>query len=94
MAVILMLAASAGASAGCKYVWVDHDYNTMTPAIQKQVCDNTYDVPAIRSPSIRPIQKPQVRPIETPSVPLVGTTRCRTQSVYENGQWVNKQICN
>jgi len=89
----LFLFSSIGTSAACKYVWVDHDYNVATPAIQKQVCDSTIDIPAIKPPSIRPIQRPQIAPIQTPRVPPIGTTQCRTQSVYENGRWVNKQIC-
>ena len=80
--------------AACKWVWVDHDYSTATAPIQKQVCDSTLDVNAIKTPSIQPIQKPQIQPIQTPSIPPIGTTKCRTQSVYENGQWVNKKICN
>ena len=89
----LTLCFSANAAAACKWVWVDHDYNLSTPAIKKQVCDSTLDLPAIKQPSIRPIQTPQIRPIESPTLPPLGTTQCRTQSVYENGKWVNKKIC-
>ena len=85
---------AVNAQAACRWVWVDHDYNTMTPAIQKQVCNSTLDLPAIKSPSIRPIQQPQIRPLPSVGLPPLGTTRCRTESVYEYGRWVNKRICN
>ena len=92
-AIILLLMISNLASAACRWVWVDHDYDASTPAINKQVCDSSIDIPAIQPPSIRPIQSPQIRPIEVPSIPPIGTTRCRNESVYENGKWVNKRIC-
>jgi len=91
--ILLFPMLTSSAYAACKWVWVDHDYNTSTPAIQKQVCDSTIDIPAIRTPSIRPIQQPQIQPIQTPSIPPIGTRRCSLQSVLENGRWVSKQIC-
>lgn len=83
------------AAAACRWVWIDHDYNAGTPAIQKQVCDSTFDIPAIRPPSITPIQVPQIRPIETPSVPPIGTQFCQNQSVYNENtrRWETKRIC-
>lgn len=93
LALLFTLSFATGASAACRNVWVDHDYNASTPAIVQQVCDSTLDVPAINLPGIQPIQKPQVRPIERPTIPPIGTSRCRTQSVSEGGRWVDKQIC-
>lgn len=90
---LILVGFSGTADAACKWVWTDHDYNAATPAIQQQLCDQTYDVPAIRPPSVAPIQMPQVRPIEQPRVPPVGTRTCVNQSVYENGRWVNKPVC-
>jgi len=90
---LICLIFSSYTFAACKWVWVDHDYNLSTPALQKQVCDSTLDVPAIKTPSVRPIQQPQIKPIETPNLPPVGTKTCITQSVYENGRWVNKKVC-
>ena len=94
--ILMSLMLSSYSFAACKWVWVDHDYDFTTPAIQKQVCDSTLDIPAIKTPSIQPIQTPQIKPIETPSIPPLGTTNCRTQSVYDyaSGKWVNKKICN
>ena len=82
--------------AACKWVWVDHDYNMATPAVQKQLCDSSIDTPAIKTPSIQPIQSPKIKPIETPSIPPIGTKSCRTQNVYDyaTGKWVDKKICN
>ena len=91
---MLLLTASNSLFAACKWVWVDHDYNVATAAVQKQVCDSTLDVPAVKTPSVQPLQTPQIKPIETPNVPPVGTKTCITQSVFENGRWVNKKICN
>jgi hypothetical protein len=89
-----LLTASGIASAACEWVWVDDDYNTSTPAVQKWVCDDYSMSPrAPRTPSVRPIQTPQVRPLNTTSVPMVGTTSCRPQSVFRNGQWVTVEIC-
>ena len=81
------------ASAACKWAWVDHDYSTMTPAIQKQVCESTIDINAVRTPSVRPIQQPQIKPIQRHTIPPIGTRRCRVESVYINGRWTDKQIC-
>jgi hypothetical protein len=91
--ICFLLMFSANSFAACKWVWVDHDYNTSTPAIQKQVCQSSLDINAIKPPSIRPIQTPQIKPIQSPTIPPIGTKQCRTQSVYENGKWVNKKIC-
>jgi len=93
MIAFAVLIMSVQAEAACRWVWVDHDYNTMTPAIRKQVCNNTLDLPAIQSPSIRPIQQPQIRPLPSVGLPPLGTSSCRTESVYEYGRWVNKRIC-
>ena len=90
---LALLLLPVSSQAACKYLWVDHDYNTSTPAIQKQVCDSTIDIPAIRMPSVRPIQSPQIKPIPSIGIPPIGTTRCRDESVYENGRWVTKRIC-
>ena len=92
IAVCLTLFA-VNANAACRWVWVDHDYNSMTPAIQKQVCNSTMDLQAIKPPSIRPIQQPRLRPLEPIGLPPLGTSSCRTQSVYENGRWVDKRLC-
>ena len=91
--ILLTLVLSTSASAACRWVWVDHDFNTATPAIQQQVCDSSIDLPAIQSPSIRPIQTPQIRPIPSIGIPPIGTTSCSDQSVYENGRWVTKRVC-
>lgn len=91
MMVALLVAGVAQAE--CEWVWTDHDYDAGTPAIQQQICDNTFDVPSVRMPSVAPIQMPQVRPIDQPRVPPIGTQTCVNQSVYENGRWVNKPVC-
>lgn len=96
MRLVILLASLIAASSAfstCRNVWVDDDFNSATPPVMKEVCDSTLDLPAINLPGVQPIQRPQVRPIERATVPPVGTTRCRTQSVYEHGRWVNKQIC-
>jgi len=64
-----------------------------TPAVKKQVCDSSLDLPAIQLPTLRPVQTPQLRPIESPRLSPIGTSQGRTQSVFENGRWVNKQTC-
>tara|TARA_B100001093_G_scaffold433587_1_gene430627 strand:- start:1219 stop:1524 length:306 start_codon:yes stop_codon:yes gene_type:complete len=84
---------SINAYSKCRIQWVDHDYNSMTPAIQKQICDSTLDLPAINNPGIRPIQNNRLKPLEPLSLPPLGTSQCSTQQVYENGRWVSKQIC-
>ena len=89
----LLLLSSVSASAACKWVWVDHDYNMGTPAIKKQVCDSSIDLPAIQQPTLRPLQTPQLKPLGSLSLPPIGTSQCRTQSIFENGRWVNKEIC-
>lgn len=81
------------AQASCRWQWVDHDYNPLTPAIQQQVCSRATDAPVIRPIEIRPLQTPQIRPIQPFVIPPIGTTRCRVQSVFEGGRWVDRQIC-
>lgn len=95
LAVLVLISLSSGASAACRYVWVDSDHNVATPAVQKQICDSNIDLPAIRTPSIRPIQRPQIKPIQPIGIPPIGTTRCRMESVYNQNtrRWENKRVC-
>jgi hypothetical protein len=92
---LLTILGATSASAACKVVWVDHDYNTLTPAVQKQVCDSTLDLPAINLPGVRPIQQPKIKPIEPLALPPLGTTRCSTQQVWNQQamRWEQKRIC-
>ena len=82
------------ANAACKVQWVDHDFNMSTPAIQKQICDSSLDLPAINLPGVRPIQAPQIRPIPSIGLAPLGTSSCTNQSVFENGRWVTRRLCN
>lgn len=93
LSILSLFFISTSSFGACKWVWVDHDYNLTTAPIQKQVCDSTLDIGTPKPPSVAPIQSPQIKPIESPTIPPIGTTQCRTQSVYENGRWVNKKIC-
>jgi hypothetical protein len=90
---LVLLIAAEPAFGACRWVWIDHDHNSSTPAIRKQVCENTYDPPVIRPPSIRPIQTPSVKPVLPPTVPPIGTTRCRIVRVFEGGKWQSKRVC-
>ena len=92
---IALIAFSVAASAACRVQWVDHDFNVMTPPIQKQVCDNTLDLPAINLPGVRPIQRPAIKPIEPIGLPPLGTQYCSTQQVYNNNtmRWETKRLC-
>lgn len=101
----VLIAWAVEAAATCTVQWVDDDYNTMTPPVQKQICDSTIDIPAIPSPSVPPIQRPAVPPIQSPVVPPIGTRQCTKQQVYESGGydystgqytsggWVTKTLC-
>ena len=90
---VALLVLSSTSVAVFQNQWVDDDYNTATPPVQMQICDSAIDIPAINNPGVQPIQRPSIKPIEPPTIPPIGTTNCRTQQVYENGTWVNKQIC-
>ena len=95
MVFLLAILGATSASAACKVVWVDHDYNTFTPAVQKQVCDSTLDLPAINNPGVQPIQQPKIKPIESLKLPPLGTTQCSTQQVWNQQamRWEQKRIC-
>jgi len=93
LALLALLFLPLTAQAACKYVWIDHDFDTSTPAIQKQVCDNTFDVPAIPNPSITPLQQPQIQPIPSIGIPPIGTSNCEDVSVYEDGRWITRRLC-
>lgn len=90
---ISLLLVSLNGVAECKNVWVDHDYNSSTPPVQKQVCDSTLDLPAMNLLGVQPIQSPALKPLEPIGLPPLGTTQCTTQRVYEYGQWVDKRLC-
>ena len=90
---LIVLLLSSQSFAACRWAFIDHDFNTSTPAIRQQICDNTLDVPAIKPPAIQPIQQPQIRPLQPLVIPPIGTTRCRNVSVYEDGRWVTRQVC-
>ena len=94
IAVPLMAIPASGADAACTVRWVDHDFNAATPPIQKQICDSAIDLPAINLPGIQPIQRPQIRPLPAIGLPPLGTTNCSNQSVFENGVWVTRRLCN
>ena len=95
LAVLLLTALSSSASAACKWVWVDHDYNSSTPAIQKEICDSILNVPTIRPPSIAPIQAPRIKPINPIGINPIGTKRCQVESVYNTRtrKWENVRVC-
>lgn len=87
--------AAATASAACKVVWVDHDYNSFTPAVKRQVCDNTLDLPALNNPGLQPLQQPGLKPLEPLALPPLGTSRCSTQQVWNERtmRWEQKRLC-
>jgi len=87
------LFASTQASATCRVVWVDHDFNAFTPAVKKQVCDSQFDFKSFNNPGIRPIQQPRIKPIEPLTLPPIGTTSCTTQNVWDGSKWVVKRLC-
>ena len=92
---ITTLTFSSGTRAACEIVWVDHDYNSFTPAVKKQVCNSSLDLPAINNPGVRPIQQPNIKPIEPLGIPPLGTTQCSTQQVYnqQTMRWEQKRLC-
>jgi len=79
--------------AECQSLWVDHDYNPSTPAIQKQVCDSPIDLPGLPNISTPPIQTPTIPPISLPYLPPIGNTSCREELVYRNGDWITEMVC-
>ena len=93
MRFLIAILLTSSAAAECRWAWVDHDYNVGTPAVYKQICSSTLDVPAVRSPSVRPIQSPQVKPLRSLRLPPLGTRRCETRSVFERGRWVDRDLC-
>ena len=85
-AVIVALGAiliSTQASAACRWTFVD--------GIQRQICDNAIDLPAIRPPAIAPILPPSVRPIERLVLPPIGTTSCH-QAEDWNGSVIESRV--
>ena len=80
-------------TAECRYVWIDHDFNSNTPLIQRQICDSPIDLPGLPSITTPPIQLPNLRPIGIDPIPNLGFSECSYQNVYENGQWVSKKVC-
>lgn len=81
--------------AACRQEWVDHDFNTFTPPVLRQVCDNSLDLPGYNIPPVRPIQRPQIQPIQPPTVPPIGTSNCRLMSVYNEftRMWETRRVC-
>ena len=62
----LLLLSSVSASAACRWIWVDHDYNVGTPAIKKQVCESSIDLPDMQQSTLRRLQTPQLKPLRFP----------------------------
>jgi len=89
----VVLIATSQANAACRIVYVDHDFNALTPVVKKQVCESQLDLPAINNPGLRPIQTPALKPLEPLTLPPLGTTRCRTQRVWDGYRWVNQRLC-
>ena len=94
-AALLLTALSSSANAACRWVFVDHDYNAGTPAIQQQICDGALDMPTLQPIGIPPLQQIQIPPLQPLVLPPLGTTRCQNVSVYNNqtGRWENTTVC-
>jgi len=82
------------ASAECQWVWVDDDNDKSTPAVQKQECDSSVDKETKELPSKNPIQTPQIQSAESHTKTPSGITSCRRETVYDNGGWVTRTLCN
>jgi hypothetical protein len=46
------------------------------------ICSSTLDLPPLCPPRICPIVPPAVRPIDPPRLPPLGTSRCRSEQVW------------
>lgn len=73
------------ASAACQCVCMNGNVEA--------VCSSSIDVRPICPPRICPIVPPAVRPIDPPRVPPVGTSKCRSEQVWDGEKYVWRDIC-
>lgn len=91
LTLLCLLMATAPAWGGCRVEW---DCSGGYPCRQVQICDNTFDVPAIRPPGISPIPPPSIAPIPRPVVPPIGTTQCAPRYLCNSsGQCSWETVC-
>ena len=84
-AALLVLLPVSAASARCVCACINGQ--------AQQLCQNSYDIPAICSPRICPIVPPTIEPIQRPRIPPIGTTDCRMQQVWNGWRYVRKEVC-
>lgn len=82
---LLVLLPVSAASARCVCACMDGHV--------QQLCQNSYDIPAICSPRICPIAPPSIEPIQRPRIPSIGTTGCRMQQVWNGWRYDWVQVC-
>jgi hypothetical protein len=94
MTKLLTLAAAAAlavaehavpAQATCRSTFIDGH--------QGQLCDNSWDIPAIPTPAIAPIVPPSIAPIQVPVIPPIGTTSCRQAQVWNGFGYQWQTVC-
>jgi hypothetical protein len=89
---------SLAAEAKCRWRHVDHDYNSSTPAVYREICDKPLDIRTTKPVEpVKPIQSNRLRPLDNSNllIPPVGTRDCRQQRVYNRRarEWVDTTIC-
>ena len=77
-------------AADCTWVWDC----TVSPCVQKPVCESSFDMVPVRPTEIAPVPpvKP-VPPVQSRSVPPIGTRTCRQEYLCDSGncRWV--EVC-
>lgn len=89
-ALMVVLLTATPASAACRWTW---DCGN-GPCKQVQICDNAFDIPAIRPPEIAPIPAPTIRPLSPPVLPPIGAKQCSPQYLCNTyGQCGWQTVC-
>ena len=86
LTVIILLQISSTALAVCHNSYVCDGTNCGN----RQICDNSYDIPSAEAPPVPAIPTAEVMPLPSMDIPPIGTTHCRNMQV--NGYWRN--VCN
>ena len=84
-AALAVAAHSAPAQATCRSTFIDGHHG--------QLCDHSWDIPAIPTPGIAPIVPPSIAPIQVPVIPPIGTTSCRQAQVWNGFAYQWRTVC-
>lgn len=61
--------------------------------VHQPICDSAAELPPQCAPQLCPATSFQIRPADEDVIEPIGTQRCVPRQVFENGQYVWRELC-